>query len=245
MAVCAVLAARGCDVTLVAPPTVRHGPGRQTAGKDGQGRHERPTDGVLRGAWRPEDAVWVWRRSWRPRRMRVALASRAVPPRQQALEQRHRTWTEVGSARPGKPGMPSIRALRAGARAPPRRAPSREQRCQHAQATSAQALPQAGDQDDGLARQWRAGARPSAGGLEALGPDVATDAAPSPPVRPWRSSRSNPLRCEGQASREAMPGVDLTQSAGLERLTALQVMSARGRAMTRWPTRTHGAAWLG
>ena len=76
-------------------------------------------------------------------------------------------------------------------------------------------------------------------------PDVETDAPPSPPARPWRSSRSNPLRFAVQASLEAMTGVDLTQSDGIDSLTALQVMSEIGLDMTRWPTSKHCAAWLG
>jgi hypothetical protein len=66
---------------------------------------------------RPEDEGGVWRRSWRPRRRRVALAARAVPHMPKALEQRQRKWTEVVRASTGKTGMTSSRALLAGARA--------------------------------------------------------------------------------------------------------------------------------
>jgi hypothetical protein len=59
------------------------------------------------------------------------------------------------------------------------------------------------------------------GCLQALVPDVETDAPQAPPARPWRASRSNPLRFEVQVSLEAMTGVDLTQIAGIESLTAL------------------------
>ena len=76
-------------------------------------------------------------------------------------------------------------------------------------------------------------------------PDVEIDAPPAPPARPWRSSRSNPLRCDVQAYLEAMTGVDLTPIDGIESLTALQVISEMGLDMTRWPTSTHCAAWLG
>ena len=64
-------------------------------------------------------------------------------------------------------------------------------------------------------------------------------------MRPWRSSRSNPLRFEVQASLEAMTGVDLSQIDGIDSLTALKVISESGLDMTRWPTSKHCAAWLG
>jgi transposase len=125
MAWFAVLDERGFDVKLGDPPTVRQVPGRKTDVQDGQWRQALHTSGFRRGAFRPEDAVCVWRRDWRQRRMRVAMASRAGPHRQQALEQMHLKVTEVGRAIPGKPGMTIIRAMLAGARAPQVLAPSR------------------------------------------------------------------------------------------------------------------------
>jgi len=64
-------------------------------------------------------------------------------------------------------------------------------------------------------------------------------------VRPWRSSRSNPLGFEVHAYLEAMTGVDLTQINGIDSLTALKVLSEIGLDMTRWPTSKHFASWLG
>jgi transposase len=197
------------------------------------------------------------RSAWRQRRRLVAMAARAVPHLQKALEQMHLKVTEVVSAITGQTGMTIIRAILAGARAPQLLATYREKRCTHDQGTMAQALPghgraehllalqQAVDQYDVLAQQLRAGDGQSEGGLQAFVPDLETDAPPSPPARPWRSSRSNPLSFDVQASLEAMPGVELTPSDGLDSLTALKVISEMGLEMTRWPTSTHCAAWLG
>src|SRR5262249_17543228 len=134
---------------------------------------------------------------------------------------------------------------------------SRDKRCKHDQATIAKALEghwraehlfalqQAVDQDDFLAQQLRACDRHIEGCLQAFGPDVETDAPPSTPVRTWRSSRSNPLSFDVQASLEAMTGVDLTQIDGIDSLTALKVMSEMGLDRTCWPTSKHFASWLG
>jgi hypothetical protein len=185
------------------------------------------------------------------------MASRTVQHRQQAREQRTRQRTEVGRESTGQTGMTMIRALLTGDRAPQRWATSRETRYTHDPATIAQALtghgraaprcavPPAVAQEDVLAQQWRAGAGHIAGGLQACVPDVETDAPQSRPARLWRSSRSNPLRFAGQAARTAMTGVERTQIDGIESLTAWKGMRERGLERTRWPTSTHGAAWLG
>jgi transposase len=249
-----VLEERGFDVRLVDAHSARQVPGRKTDVTDGQWRQELHTYGLLRGAFRPEDEVCVWRSSLRQRSMLVAMAARAVQHRQKALEQMHLKLTEVLSASTGKTGMTIIRAIRTGDRAPQRLATSRDKRGKHAHATSAKALTghwraehllalqQAVDQYDCLAQQLRACDGHIAGWLQALVPDVETDAPPSPPGRPWRASRSNPLSFDGQAYLEAMTGVDLTQSAGIDSLTALQVSSESGREMSRWPTSKHCAA---
>jgi len=74
---------------------------------------------------------------------------------------------------------------------------------------------------------------------------VEVDAPQPTPVRPWRSSRSNPPSFDVQAYLEAMTGVDLTQIDGIDSLTALKVISEIGLDMTRWPTSKHFASWLG
>jgi len=257
MALFEVLEARGCDVKLVDAHQARQVPGRKTDVQDGQGLQELHTDGLLRGAFRPEDEVCVWRRSLRQRSMLVAMTSRAVQHMQKALEQMHLKLTEVVSDSTGKTGMTIIRAMLAGERAPQLLATSRDTRCKHDQGPIAKALTgpwraehlcalqQAVDQYDFLAQQLRACDGHIAGCLQTFVPDVEVASSPSTPVRPWRSSRSNPPSFEVQAYLEAMTGVDLTQIDGIESLTALKVMSEMGLDMTRWPTSKHCASWLG
>jgi hypothetical protein len=132
------------------------------------------------------------------------MAARAGQPRQKALEQMPRKLTEVVSDSTGKPGLTRIRAILAGDRAPQRLATSRDKRCKHDHATIAQALTgpwraahlcawqPAVDQDAFLAPPLRAWDGHIAGGRQALGPDVEAASPPSPPVRTWRASRSNP-----------------------------------------------------
>ena len=252
-----VLEERGFDVKLVDPHPVRQVPGRKTDAKDCQWLQELHTYGFLRGAFRPADEVCVLRSYLRQRSMLVTMASRTVQHMQKSLEQMNLKLTEVVSDITGKTGMTIIRAILAGERAPQRLATSRDKRCKHDQATIAKALTghwraehlfalqQAVDQYDFLAQQLRACDRHIEGCLQAFVPHVEADAPPSPPVRAWRSSRSNPLSFEVQTYLEAMTGVDLTQIDGIESLTALKVISEIGLDMTRWPTSKHFASWLG
>src|SRR5438128_6896667 len=252
-----VLEERGFAVKLVDAHQARQVPGRKTDVRDFQWLQELHTSGLLRGACRPEDEVCVLRSSLRQRRMLVAMASRAVQHMQKALEPMHRKLTEVVSDITGKTGMTIIRAILAGERAPQRLATSRDTRCKPDQGTIAKALTghwrtehllalqQAVDQYDVLAQQLRACDGHIEGCLRTFVPAVAVASPPSTPVRPWRSSRSNPLSFAVQASLEAMTGVALTQIDGIDSLTALKIMSEIGLDMTRWPTSKHFAAWLG
>jgi transposase len=253
----AVLEERGFDVRLVDAHYARQVPGRKTDVQDGQWLQELHTYGLLRSAFRPEDEVCVLRSSLRQRRMLVAMASRAVQHMQKALEQMHLKLTEVVRASTGKTGMTMIRAILEGERDSQVLATHRDKRCKHDHATIAKALTghwraepllalqQAVDQYEFLAQQWRACDGHIEACLQTFVPDVAVDALPSPPVRAWRASRSNPLSFDVQTSLEAMTGVDLTQIDGIDSLTALKVISEMGLAMTRWPTRKHCASWLG
>src|SRR5262249_1082443 len=78
----AVLEARGFDVKLVDAHQARQVPGRKTDVKDCQWLQALPTYGLLRGAFRPEDAVCGLRSYLRQRSMLVAMASRTVQHRQ-------------------------------------------------------------------------------------------------------------------------------------------------------------------
>jgi transposase len=252
-----VLEERGFDVKLVDPHAVRQVPGRKTDVKDCQWLQELHTYGLLRGAFRPEDEICVLRSYLRQRSMLVAMASRAVQHMQKALEQMNLKLTEVVSDITGKTGMTILRAILAGERDPQQLATYRDKRCKHDHATIAKALTghwraehlfalqQAVDQYDFLAQQLRACDEHIERCLQTLAPDVEADSPPSPPVRPWRSSRSNPLGFDVQAYLEAMTGVDLTQIDGIDSLTALKVISEIGLDMTRWPTSKHFASWLG
>jgi hypothetical protein len=257
LARCAGRAARGCAGKLGAAQHARHGPGRKTAVRDGPWRPALPPAGCRQGAWRPAAEGCGRRRSRRHRRRLVARAWRAGPQRQQAREQRPLPWTEVVSARHGKPGRARSPALLAGARAPPRLASPRARRGPPAQAPLAKAwagpwraaplvaVPPALEPSAFLPQQWRAWETPSDGCRQPFVPHGEGEPPPPPPARTRRSRQRQAPRWEVHGYLRARPGVALRQREGREALTALKGSRESGLALTRWPTGQPWASWVG
>jgi hypothetical protein len=65
------------------------------------------------------------------------------------------------------------------------------------------------------------------------------------PARKWRARQRQAPSFDVHGYLDAMTGVDLTQSDGLDEVTALKGIREIGLDMTRWPTGKHFASWLG
>jgi len=247
-----IIVAHGADESIDGPKGRR-----KTDVQDCQWLQELHTSGVLQGAFRPEEQVGVLRRSLRQRRRLVAMASRAVQPMQQALEQMHLKWTEGVSDMNGKTGMEIIHAMLAGERDPQRLASHRDRRCQPDQATIAKALegpwraeqrlalPQALEQYEFLQQPLRACETQIAACLQTFVTHVEVEPPQTTPARQRRSRQRQAPSCDVHGYLHALTGGDLTQIDGLDALTALKVISESGLDMTRWPTGKHCASWLG
>jgi len=185
------------------------------------------------------------------------MASRAVQHRQKALEQMHLKLTEVVSAMNGKTGIEMRRALLAGERDPQLLARHRDPRGQHDQATIAKALEghwwaehlvalrQALAPYALLQQQLRACETQIEGGLQAFVAHVEGGPPQTPPARKRRAHQRQAPSCDVHGYLNTMTGVDLTPMDGMDALTALKVISEIGLDMTRWPTGTDCASWLG
>jgi transposase len=254
---CEVLEERGFEVRLVDPHLVKQIPGRTTDVHDGPWRQERHSDGLLRGAFRPEEQVCTRRRDLRQRSLLMTSAARAVQPRQKALEPMNLQRTEVVNNIMGRTGRGIIRAILAGERDPQRLALRRERRCTPDTATIAKALQGHGREEHLFALQQAvdlgefsqqhmkacdARIDTCLQEFERQGEASATPLAPSPRAR---QRHGHAPTFEVRASLDAITGVDLTRLDGIEALTALKLISEIGLEMTRWPTVTHVASWLG
>jgi transposase len=212
--------------------------------------------GLLRAAFRPDEAVRVWRSYQRHRAALVVDASRYVLRLQKALEQMNVKLTEVISDVTGVTGLAIIRAIVAGERDPLRLALLRQAGCKNDQATIAKALH----------GTWRAEhlfelrqclelydyyQTRLAECDRAIDGHLATMALPDKPG-PLAAGKSHGRKCRGNAPRfdarqrlYEVTGVDLTAIEGVEAGTALAVLSETGTDMSRWGSAKKFGAWLG
>jgi transposase len=252
-----VLEARGFAVSLVDPHHVKQVPGRKTDVQDCQWLQELHTYGLLRGAFRPAEAVCVLRSYLRQRSLLIEEAARTIQHMQKALEQMNLKLTEVVSDITGHTGMGIIRALLAGERDPQALAARRDRRCKHDQATIAKALAgtwrqehlfalgQAVEHYDFTQHQLAACDAQIEAWLPTFASQVDLEAAPLAPSRHAQRRQGNAPAFDVRLHLYKMSGVDLTQIDGIDALTALKLLSEIGLDMTRWPTVKHFTSWLG
>jgi hypothetical protein len=113
------LETHGVEGVLVDPPQVPKSTGRPKRDVHAwQGRQRRHPVGLLASAFRPTEQVCGLRSSLRQRAMVLPDASQHSQPMQKALTQMPLTRQHVVSEVTGETGMASIRAMRAGERAP-------------------------------------------------------------------------------------------------------------------------------
>lgn len=248
-----VLESRGVAVQLVDAHHVKQVPGRKTDVQDCQWLQELHSYGLLRGAFRPEDAVCVLRSYVRQREGLIGDAARAIQHMQKALEQMNVKLTEVVSDITGKTGLAIIRAIVAGERDPESLAQHRDGRCKQDQATLAKALhgtwrpehvfalTQAVARYDFLHAHLLACDQQIEACLQAFAPKTEGSSA----SKRSRRRQGNAPAFDVWTYLYQLTGVDLTQIDGVDALTALKVLSEIGLDMTRWPTAKHFASWLG
>lgn len=124
-----VLEQAGLEVVLVNARTLKNVPGRKTDMADCQWLQLLHSCGLLRGSFRPADAICRLRALQRQRANLIAERSRSVQWMQKALDQMnirvHRAVTDLT----GTTGMAIIRAIVQGERDPHRLAAFRDRRC--------------------------------------------------------------------------------------------------------------------
>ena len=111
-----LLQSRGFTVLLVNARHVKNVSGRKSDVLDCQWLQQLMTYGLLRGAFRPADAVCVLRSLWRQRGMLLRSQGRHVQHMQKALTQMNIQLTNVISDVVGETGQKILRAMVAGER---------------------------------------------------------------------------------------------------------------------------------
>jgi transposase len=254
-----LLEARGFEVALVNARHVKKVPGRpKTARFDCRWLQRLHSYGLLASSFRPPAAICQLRSLLRHRDSLLQMSVKHMQPMQKSLDQMHLHLPHVMRAVTGVTGRRIIRAIVAGERDPHTLAQQRDYRMKSSQDTMAKALE--GDDrpehvftltqslelydftqkhiahcDQELERVLSA--------FDAL-VDPATHPLPPPTTAHRHPQRTEPA-FDLRTHLYRITGIDLTQVPGLQPLTIHTVRSEVGLDMSKWPTDTQFASWLG
>ena len=233
----------------------KHVPGRKTDVNDAQWLQQLHQFGLLRGSFRPRQAVVALRAYLRQRERLLEYAAAHIQHMQKALTEMNVQLHHVVSDITGVTGMRIVRAIVAGVRDPHALAQHRDVRCKASRATIREALvgnyrdehvfalQQAVELYDGYHRLVVRCDREIERALERLREGVAPPETPLPAPR-HNARPSNALTFDVRAALHALLGVDLTQIHGIGPYVALKLIGECGTDMSHWPTAKHFSSWL-
>lgn len=251
-----LLVSRGFEVVLVNARQLKYVPGRKTDIQDCQWIQRLHSCGLLRGSFRPSEAICQLRALERERAGWVGQAGQAVQMMQKALDQMnvqvHRAVTDLT----GQTGMAIVRAIVGGERDPFQLAALRDCRCRKSEAKMAEHLTgtwreehlfnlakamewydfvqgQLADYDEEIGRVL--------GRLEA---GERVDQEPGPHPNPTKQRALN--KREEQERRTSLwrvSGVDLTRIDGIAAPAAQTILSEIGLDLSGFPNEKHFVSW--
>jgi transposase len=252
-----ILEARGFKVFLVNAHHVKNVPGRKSDVCDCQWLQYLHSVGLLRGSFRPEQAVCSVRSILRHRDSLVHMGSSHVQHMQKALDQMNLQLHHVISDITGTTGIAILEAILAGERNPHTLAALRDRRIKASADTIAKSL--VGDyrrEHLFTLRQSLAAFRHYQELIAACDREIAQsleefESKLDPPVDPPSPSNdgSKPKASEPsfdlQTHLHQIFGVDLTQIPGINVLTAQTLLGEIGPDFSRFPSGPEFASWLG
>lgn len=250
-----VLERHGLEVHLVNSRATRQVSGRKSDVLDCQWIWQLMSYGLLRGAFRPADAICGLRSFVRQRARKIQAQSRCIAHMHKALTQMNVQLGNVVSDLMGKTGMAILRAIVAGERDPQRLAKLRDRRLRADEATVARslhgnwrtehvfALAQALAHYDFLEQQIAACDQAIKQTLATL--PVRGDAAVAAPLPARSPHRSAAAQRELQQALTLLMGVDLTAIPTVGVDTVLVLAGEIGPDLSRFPSAAHFCSWLG
>lgn len=251
-----VLEQRGFEVLLVNARHVKNVVGRKSDVLDCEWLRELHSVGLLRGSFRPSDAIVVLRGYLRHRDTLVESMSGIIQRMQKALIQMNVRLGEVLTDITGKTGMLIMHDIVEGRVDPKQLAGRRDERCKASKEEFVAALTGnyraehvfALKQNLQLYASYAASLSECDQAIEAY---LKTLAAQSPEPReplatPPKRSRPRPQEpsFDMRAYLYRLHGVDLSRIDGIGSYQALRITSEIGLDMSRWRTENHFTAWL-
>lgn len=251
-----ILETRGFEVLLVNARHLKNVPGRKSDVVDCEWLRELHSVGLLRGSFRPADAIVTLRAYLRHRQTLVESAGTYIQRMQKALLQMNLQLPLVVSDVTGVTGLAIVRDILAGQRDPHQLAQHRDHRCHATEAEIAAALTgnyrpehlfalkQNLELFETCQTQLAACDTAIEAHLHTLVAQVDAPPAPLPAPRVTRKPRDNEPRFDIRPLLYQLTGADLTQIDGIAPYTALKLVSEIGTDMRRWPTEQHFTSWL-
>jgi len=252
-----ILEARGVEVHLVNARHVKNVPGRKSDVSDCEWLRELHSVGLLRGSFRPTDAIVALRAYLRHRQTLIESAGAYIQRMQKALAQMNVQLPLVVSDITGVTGLRILRDIVAGHRDPAQLAEHRDHRCRASTADIIAALTgnyrpehvfvlqQNLELFDACQTQLAACDTAIEAHLHTLTAPLAAPTTPLPTPRVTKKPRDNEPRFEIRTPLHQLTGgVDLTQIDGITSYTALKLLSEIGTDMGRWPSEKHFTSWL-
>jgi transposase len=252
-----ILEARGFTVFLVNAHHVKNVPGRKSDVSDCQWLQYLHSVGLLRGSFRPEQAVCTVRSILRHRDSLVQMASSHVQHMQKALDQMNLQLHHVISDITGLTGITILEAILAGERNPHQLAKLRDRRVKATEETIAKSL--VGD----YRREHLFTLRQSLEAfrhyqqligacdteieqyLEAFESKLDPPPGSTSPSKDGSKLKASEPRFDLQTHFHRIFGVDLTQVPGINVLTTQTLLAEIGPDFSRFATAPALTSWLG
>ena len=250
-----VLEARGLEVVLIRPSTLRSINDRQkTDMLDCQWIQMLHTCGLLKASYRPSRAIAELRAYARHRRSLIEQSTMHIQHMQKALTQMNLRLDQVVTDITGATGMRIIRAILDGERRPEELAAMRDERCAKSEQQIAEALfgrptPEHLFVLGHAYRQWQQcreliaecdqRIEAHAGEFEKK-----ADRDTIPPPRRREHVRKNVFTFDARSLFYEIFGVDLTQIDGISTSTVCTFLSEVGTSVASWKTEKQFSSWL-
>lgn len=252
-----LLESRGIEVVLVNARELKNVPGRKTDMKDCQWIQRLHSCGLLRGSFRPDEAICALRAIHRQWENLTAERTKAVQWMQKALDQMnvqvHRAVTDIT----GTTGMSIVRAIVAGERNPQTLAAFRHGRCKKSLDEIAEHLTGTWRQEhlfnlemavtfyDSIQAMIATYEARLQREIEALQPPERKD---QPPPSHPNPTKAKAIRGRGdQEGRQTLwrfAGVDLTCIDGISTKAAQVVLTEIGVDLSAFPSEKNFVSWL-